>query len=470
MLFRDFLTALQEADLLRQVDEEVDWKFEVGAMLALTYRVEGPALLFSRISGYGPEHKMVGALYAGTREVPWSKMAIGLGLPRDLTYDQWSEVWEARLRHRIKPVVVKNGPCKEEIHRGEDVDVLEFPLPYLHIGDGGRYGGSLSVVFTRHPTRDWTNVGNYRWMAHTRSCLGGDFQPGQQMADMFFEYERRGEPMPFCIALGVPPALDLAAAVPLPVGVNEVEVAGGLQEEPLRMVSAETCDILVPADAEIILEGEVLPRDRWYEGPVGEFDGFVAGPRRVHPVYRVKAITHRRDPIFPVVNEGFRFGDTAAMGSSIWSLVLKQKLIDAGIAARLYCLPEACWAIPIVQPLDRPDHIGSLIATMWSVPHMAWVDKLILMDPDVDVTDSAAVLEELVMRATPERVYAGKPSKPISVVESWASADDMAAGVAPSLNYDCTTLPGASAPERMQLANLCRPDLLAGAAALLETC
>lgn len=453
--FRQFLKKLSEYGELVEIEREVDWNLEAAAILAMSYRVEGPAVLFKKIRGYPPGYSLVGGLYAGKRRQPWRKMAIALGLSPDLSYEEWVKEFTARLDHPIKPLIVSTGACKEEIHVGEEVDVFEFPLPYIHFGDGGRYGGTLPITITRHPYRNWVNIGNYRWMAHDRDKLGGDFQPGQHMADMYAEYERQGKPMPFCMALGVNPALDLAAAIPLDVGVNEAEIAGGLQGEPIQMVRAETNDLLVPADAEIVIEGAVYPGERLEEGPFGEYDGFMT-TRLPQPVYRIHAITHRRDPILPMVGEGFRFNDTGSMAAAILAPLLGKRLEREGFPGlKFYNVAEASWAWPVVAvPRQLRERLGALISAVWSIPHMGWLDKLMLVDEDVDITDSAEILEVLGTRVRPSRVYQSKTNKPISFIAAWATADELRRGLAACLTYDCTTHRDEEPPVRIELEGL----------------
>lgn len=468
MYFREYLEQLKRHGLLVEVAAEVDWKLEAAAIIAMIYRLEGPAVHFKKIKGYPERYSLVGAPYSGTRKKPWQKMAVALGLSPEISRAEWEEEFTRRLAQPLKPVVVPTGPCKEEIHTGDEVDIFEFPLPYIHLGDAGRYGGTLPVTITRHPDRDWQNCGNYRWMAHTKNALGGDFQPGQHMADMYFEYERRGKPMPFCIALGVSPCLDLAAAVPLPVGVNEIDVAGGLQGEPLELVKAETNDLLVPAHAEVIIEGEVRPCERWAEGPFGEYDGFMV-KRRLQPVYRVLAITHRKEPILPMAPEGFRFNDTASMSSAILAPVLGRALRALGFQeTTFYSVPEACWGWPIIAtPVPDEGYLGTLISAAWSIPFMAWMDKLMLVDPEVNVADTAEVLEELITRARADRVYQSKPNKPMPMVEAWATYEELLGGLGLCLNYDCTTHPGEEKPERINFETLCPKELREWAAEVL---
>ncbi len=457
--FREFLDVLSRHGDLKQVEREVDWNLEVAAILAMIYRTEGPAVLFNKIKDYPSGYRIAGALYSGSRLCPWRKLALALEIDPDGGFQKWQSEFNLRLAHPIKPIIVPDGFCKEVILTGEEANIFKLPIPYLHLGDGGRYGGTLPVTITRHPVRDWVNAGNYRWMAHDKQQLGGDFQPGQHMADMYFAYEKKGESMQFCIAMGVNPALDIAASAPVPVGANEYDVAGGLQEEPLQLVKAETNNLLVPADAEIVIEGEVRPHERLEEGPFGEYDGFMT-TRLPQPVYRINAITHRRDPILPVAPEGYRFNDSGSMACAVLPPTLQSRVAKEGFKdILLYNIPEASFAWPVAAAKPISETVkGKLFSAAWSVPTMGWMDKLLLVDDDVDVTRTEELLEVLGTRLQAERVYQSSPNKPISFIAAWAAEEELRRGLASALTYDCMRRPEEEKPEKLDIENLFSPE------------
>lgn len=460
---REFIEALRKAGELIEINEEVDWNLEAAAICTMSNRVGGPAVLFNKIKGYPEGYRLLGSPYAGKRRQPWRRMAIALGLDPDIPWVEWGRELAMRFEHPIKPTIVTTGPCKEEIHIGKDVNIFEFPLPYLHNGDGGRYGGTCMATITKDPDSDWVNWGNYRWMAHTKNKLGGDFQVGQHMADMYYEYERRGEPMPFCIAIGGPPAAFIASTMHIPKGYSEVDFAGGLMMEPVELVRAETNNLLVPAHAEVIIEGEVRPGERWDEGPFGEFDGFMNTPRRPQPVYRITAITHRKNPIWPFVVEGTRYNDSCSVPSGTWGPILVRAATAAGLPVwNCQNLPEASWAWPIFTA-EIPDKgtVAELSDFMWSMTFFVWVDKSSMCDPDVDIMDSSDFIEDFVNYLRPDRIYRSRENKPMSNIVAWASIDEKMQGYSANLIYDTTTHPGDEPKQRMRVENLYAPEKLA---------
>jgi len=113
------------------------------------------------------------------------------------------EEYIKRKNNPIKPIIVSSGPCKENIHLGDEVNLLEFPVPVIHEGDGGRYIGTWHIVVTRDPDTDWVNWGLYRLMIHDEKTMGGIIAPVQHIGMMYYDkYEARNEPMPFAVAIG----------------------------------------------------------------------------------------------------------------------------------------------------------------------------------------------------------------------------------------------------------------------------
>ena len=178
-----------------------------------------------------------------------------------------------RRENLIKPIVVDTGHCKENIMKGADVDILKFPIPLINGGDGGRYIGTWHTVITKDLDSSWVNWGMYRLMVQDRNTLGCLFPLQQHIGQMYQKYEAINRPMPIAVAIGGQPVIPIVSCVQIPPHVNEAEVAGGLQNAPIPLVRGETVDLYVPASAEIVLEGEVLPHERMVEGPFGEYMG-----------------------------------------------------------------------------------------------------------------------------------------------------------------------------------------------------
>jgi len=317
---RDHLEALKERGELLTIDKEVDWNLDAAAIAAMSNRTGAQAIHFTKVAGYPKGYTLAANLFAGPGHLyylykrwMWSRIAISLELDPRIDYELLIATINDRRAHTIMPVKVTVAPCKEEIQVGDEVNVLKFPFPILHKEDGGRYGTGVFIV--KDPDSDWQNWGVYRFMILGRNRLVADFLTEPSLSTdtraIFEKYCARNRPMPFAIALGGAPAIMIAAAMRLPPGAGEVDAAGGLNLDPINLVKAETSDILVPGDAEIIIEGEVIPDELVEEGPYGTIKGYTRPQPR--PVMKVTAITNRKDPILPFIVDGTNGNDTQAL-------------------------------------------------------------------------------------------------------------------------------------------------------------
>ncbi len=232
-------------------------------------------------------------------EISLRKIQIALGVPKETNRAELALECLKREGKKMMPVVIHKdeAPVKEVIHLGSDVDLFELPVMRHHAMDGGPYidmssvgrdrdNGVYNVSFHRMEVKDRN---------HTGFCLSL-----QHMWRIFKAYEERGEECPVATVTGHHPAYQMGACYRGPSEVSEYEVIGGYLQEPLRLTPSETFGdkLLVPADAEIVIEGALLPGKRVVEGPFGEVHGYM-GPQgfQQSPVYEIRAITHRRDAI-----------------------------------------------------------------------------------------------------------------------------------------------------------------------------
>jgi 2,5-furandicarboxylate decarboxylase 1 len=278
---RDFLADLESAGELRRITKAVDLR-DVSSLIAQCKE----ASMFENLQEY-PGWRLAGALVT-TRK----RLALAMGSGEN----DVAEHFERGLSRQIDPVMVESGPCQEIVLQGDGVDLTSMPYPLMHVYDGGPYISATCVV-SRDPEYG-RNVGSYRLMYRTPRETGIDLV---SPSDMRFYYQRqldRGKPLEIAVAIGVHPFEMLAASYKAPMKLDEFAVAGGLHGGPVELVRCKTVDLEVPADAEIVLEGELLPIG-WTadEGPFGEFSQ-ISGDVKWNPIFRVKCITHRKDPIF----------------------------------------------------------------------------------------------------------------------------------------------------------------------------
>lgn len=281
----------------------------------------------------------------------------------------------------IPPVLVEEAPCQEIVRLGDDVDLTELPIPFMHEKDGGPYI-SAGVAFADNPEFG-PNAGCYRLMFRTRRELAIDLFTASDLRRYYTRTYERGEPLPIAVAIGVHVFEHMAAAYKAPAGVNEMAVAGGLRGAPTRMVRCRTVDIKVPASSEIVLEGELLPNG-WTadEGPFGEFAG-MQGDLKHNPIFRVNAITMRRNPIFyalqmPWENDWLNGPATEAACARVLGL--------AGIQATAIRATEGgCCGWSVVASIRKRAGEGkNALAALLSLPV---VKQAIVTDDDISIDD-----------------------------------------------------------------------------------
>lgn len=386
---REFIGVLERHGEVVSIREEVDWDLEAGAIMRRCCEDGYPAPFFQKIKDYPEGYRLLGNPLAS-----FKRLALALGLDPESRYIDILNTYDERRRMPIKPNLVKEGPCKENVHVDGEVDLYEFPAPVIHGGDGGRYLCTWHVVITKDPESDWVNWGMYRAMIHDRNSLGGLIIPTQHIGAIYSKYEKRNIPMPFAIAIGVEPITTVVATSAVPYGVSEVDVIGGIRGEPLNLVKCETNDLLVPATAEIVIEGEVPPFERKEEGPFGEYPGYQGSPRAPRPVYRVKAVTHRNNPILTASNMGMPVDDCDVVMSVTVASDLKQDLIKHGIPVTgIYIPPECCMFMVVVATKTPYPGIASQIAgIIWANKNGSSIGKVMVVEEDVDPTNMEEVL------------------------------------------------------------------------------
>lgn len=271
------------------------WDLELGTIVDLYQRRMGlPALLFDDVAGYPSGYRVLANTLTSDRRI-----AVSLGLPVDAGPRAIIDTWRrfARGYPTMARRVVTDGPINENVHMGDEVDLLKFPSPRWHPLDGGRYIGTGCVVIQRDPDSDWVNGAVYRVVVHDAHHAGLYMSPGKHGRLILDKYWKRGQPCPVAVSVGPDPLLFMVGGLEIPYGVSELDVAGGLRGRPLEVLQSDVTGLPIPMGSEIVLEGEVYPGEMRPEGPFGEWLGYYAGGTRPAPVIRVKAVRHRNEPI-----------------------------------------------------------------------------------------------------------------------------------------------------------------------------
>lgn len=301
---QEHLTNLEKKGLLIRVTRAINKNTHLHPLVRWQYRggipeAERKAFLFENVvdsTGHSFSIPVAVAALAGNKEI----YATGL----QCTVEEIGRKWTEALNHPISPVVLDFGPVQEVIHLGEELTregggFDEFPVPISTPGFDNAPFTTCSHWITKDPETGIPNMGNYRGHIKARNKIGMYANIGQAQ-DIIMHLEKcreRGIPLRAALVVGAPPVVSYAAVQKVPYGLNEIEVAGGLAGEPIRMVKCKTVDLEVPADAEIVFEGLIHTDVLEPEGPFGESHGYMH-PRHLSAFMEITCITHKQKPVW----------------------------------------------------------------------------------------------------------------------------------------------------------------------------
>lgn len=293
---------LEQKGLLVRVKRSINKDTELHPLVRWQYRgglkdEQRRAFLFENVTdskGRKYDYAVTVGALAGSREV----YANGL----QCKLEEISEKWEKALRSPLEPEMVKTGPAQEVIDKGEALSkpcggLEKFPIPISTPGWDNAPYTTCSHWITRDPETGVQNIGNYRGMIKGRTKVGLYPMSGQHVHLHLEKARKLGKPLEAALVIGVPPAVSYTAVSKVPVGLDEISVAGGLVGEPIRIVRCQTVNINVPAEAEIVIEGLLSTEFLEPEGPFGESHGYMH-PRQYNPFMEVTCITHRKNAIW----------------------------------------------------------------------------------------------------------------------------------------------------------------------------
>ncbi|MCM2251649.1 MAG: UbiD family decarboxylase [Ramlibacter sp.] len=382
---RAFLSDLG-GDLLR-IERAFEPRHEMAALLR-AMPAKSPAVLFENVTGY-PGARVAGNLIASRR-----RMALALGTSED----KLSETYLQRTRTGIAPVHTRQAPVKEVVHAAP-ADLLSL-LPILtHYEKDAAPFITTGMVLCRDPKTERRGMGIHRMMAKGGNRLG-IFLSNPPLSQFHANAEADGKPLEIAVALGVEPAILVASVVKSgPVGPDKMAIAGALRGAPVEMIRAETVDVDVPARAEIIIEGRVLPGVREPEGPFGENTGYYFS--NVSPVVEVTAVTHRRDFIYPALCPWTEDVDTLLSLAAGTELLGQLRSQVAGVADLDLTAGTCSFSAVISVSKAKPTEVRRLIHLALTMDRRL---KLVtVVDDDVDIRDPREVAWALATRFQPDR-------------------------------------------------------------------
>ena len=395
--FQEFLRRLERDDELRHIKEPVSPFLEITEVADRVMKSPGggKALVFDRPTGYdipvainafGSRRRMSMALGVDDFEEIAAEIA-DLLRPEVPTgfVDKLKMLPKLARFASLPPRTVSSGICQEVVHKGDQVDLTSLPVLHCWPQDGGPFI-TLPLVFTYDPATGKRNVGMYRIQIFDRHTTAMHWQLHKVGAEHHRQREERGEPIQVAVALGGDPALTYAATAPLPPMIDEMLFAGFLRHKPVELVKCKTVDIMVPADAEIVLEGYVNPGERRPEGPFGDHTGYytLAEP---YPVFHVTALTQRRNPVYPATIVGPPPMEDAWLGKATERIFLPLIQLTVPEVVDINLPVEACFHNMVFVSLRKryPGHAFKVINAIWGLGQLMFSKMIFVFDADVDV-------------------------------------------------------------------------------------
>jgi 4-hydroxy-3-polyprenylbenzoate decarboxylase len=398
---QDFVSALERDGDLARVTVPVDPHLEVTGIVQRVLREQGPALLFENptrgrmpllMNAFGTQRRMARALGVETLDEIGDRIAELLKpeLPHGIggLKDALGKVSQLRA---APPRRVKSAPCQEVIVRGDDVDLSILPGIKAWPSDGGVFL-NLGLTHTKHPETGARNLGMYRLQQQDSRTVSLHWQIHKDSTSHAAIAEQRGERLPVAIAFGCPPAVTYAASAPLPADIDEYLFAGFVQRERVDLVDCVSVPLQVPAAAQVVLEGWVLPGDRLPEGPFGDHTGFYT-PVEPFPFVRVETLTMRENPIFQSIIVGRPPQEDGPLGKATERIFLP--LIRMTVPEIVdYDLPEAgvfhnCCIVSIDKRF--PKHAHKVMNAIWGAGLLSLSKLIVVVDADCNVHDYTEV-------------------------------------------------------------------------------
>ncbi len=441
---REYIDLLDEKGLLTRLDG-VDWDGEVGEI----ERITSKAVLMDNFPGYPPGYRVLTGLRASTPEfflaTNWSSDKKGLELTR---------AWKEHLKEfkPVPPKWVKNGPIMENVFTGNNIDMLKFPVPKWHEDDGGRYIGTWAIEILKDMETGRINCGDYRVQVLDKAALAIYISEGKDGNIIRGKYFQQGKPCPIVAVFGLDSGLLIASQYMLTheEGASELDLAGWLKGMPEEVIRGQFTGLPIPANAEIAIEGEMIPGDLQMEGPFGEGTGY--SEPRMEPVIRVKTLYHRNDPIhtgtFPQAQSASKGRQPRFWGGAAATWIQMER---AGIREIKGVASHSSGLIVVSIKNSYAGHAvqaGLVAAGCHSgAYHSRWV---IVVDDDIDPTNLRDVMKATVARSDPRRA--------IQVVDNlWSSHKDLIDTTRSFIKAEYPLIPDKATYKSVAIVDACRP-------------
>ena len=405
---QSYVAELERTGQLRRVTVEVDPYLEISEIAQRVVREEGPALLFERVRG--ASFPLVMNLFGSMRRI---ELALGrhpqeigrelIGAVQQLNPPSLGAFWRARgtlARARfMRPRMVRSAPVQQVV---EPPALSRLPGLTTWPRDAGPFI-TFGPTLTQAPGTGRRNFGLYRLQVFDDATTGMHWQSMKGGRGHYFEAERRGEALEAAVVLGGDPILMLSAIFPLPEDMDELAFAGFLRGAPTRMVRGTSINLQVPASAEFVLEGEVPPGERRMEGPFGDHFGHYSEAAEF-PVFHVKRVTRRRNPLFPASVVGKPPQEDKYMGIAAGEMIGPLIRVINPNVVDLSAYDDAGFhnLLAVALKERHPKEVLKTALALLGTGQLALTKVLVMVQEDVPVRSFSVLLRELWYRFEPE--------------------------------------------------------------------
>jgi UbiD family decarboxylase len=407
---RDWLSCVERMGELVRIHQPVDRDEEMSAITYLVAKQHpSPAVLFEHPKGF--QKSRIGARMLWNILGPsLRRIALTLEEPAETPTVELIRRVKDKLKRRIAPCEVPPGeaPIYQNSIIGKRIDLEQLPIPRHWPLDGGRYAGTADAVITRDPESGYLNIGTYRMMLQGKATVGLYLSPGKDARLHITRAWQQGKPIEVAAAWGIDPLFMMVGSQTFPKNISEYEFAGGIKGQPIPVVRGKTTGLLLPANAELVIEGVIQPNSVKAEGPFGEFPGYYGRPEAGCPLVDVTAVHYRHEPI---LTNALMADYPSCEQSGFFSVIRSAKIWDdldklgiPGIQG-VYAHPAAAggFGMTVVSLEQRhAGHAAQVLALAAQVPGGAYYTKwIIAVDDDIDPTDMDQVIWAMASRCNP---------------------------------------------------------------------
>jgi 2,5-furandicarboxylate decarboxylase 1 len=418
---RSFIEILKEQGELIEIHREVDPIHEVTTIMRKLDVMEQPAVFFHKVKGY--EIPIVGNLLGTLRR---NAIALNTSPPESRS------IITKALENPIPPIIIKQSPVKEIKYLNQDkIDLLKL-LPVLtHTEqDGGPYI-TAGIWLVRDPESGRRNAAYVRTQVKGPTRCAILLGTWRHTADYFKKAEAMKKPLECSIALGVDPAIEIAAGVKAPN--DELEIAGAIRNRPVHLIPGETVEVEAIADAEIVIEGHIPPNIREEEGPFGEFTGHATGVRQ-GPIFSVTGVFHRKQPIYRALyggsNEHILLGNVIPREHALYEAT--RRMVPTVQSVHIAPYGAGYVGLISIKKQNEGEPKNAMIAAWTSHINLKYI---IVVDHDVDIYNLKDVVWAIATRTQGQKSFVFIPDMLTNTVDPSRQED----GTTTKVGIDATT-------------------------------